>query len=55
MGQSLPDGTSDVKSLLGAVFENAAQAPVRCAVIVMKFFASFSVMCGGKGGTFGSV
>ncbi len=30
------------------------RVPARPTIIVMKFFASFSVMCGGSGGTLGS-
>ena len=51
--QSLP-GTILVRSSL-ALFFSTLPSSGSLRIIIMKFFASFSVMCGGSGGTFGSV
>jgi hypothetical protein len=54
MHQPFPPGHTLAKTCL-ALFFNTLPNSGSLVVMVMKFFASSSVMCGGNWGTFGSV
>ena len=54
MRQLSPPGSTLARICLALSFSTLPNSG-SLAIIVMKFLASFSVMCGGKGGTFGSV
>jgi len=54
MCQLSPPGNTLARICLALSFSTLPNSG-SLAIIVMKFFASLSVMCGGKGGTFGSV